>query len=118
MGEVLEEVLVLLKGLSICHPIWKDRRCNFFVGITLKSMTMAESPESTSIDQATPQELAEAIIELEQYRERLLNDTLTLAQRAKVKKAQAMTNLEPQLAQIDTMLETLRQRQTALTAGN
>lgn len=81
-------------------------------------MTMAESPESTSIEQATPQELAETITELEQYRERLLNDTLTLAQRAKVKKAQAMTKLEPQLAQIDMMLEKLRQRQAVLAAGN
>ena len=79
---------------------------------------MTDTQKSTSIDQATPQELAESITELEQYRERLVNDTLTLAQRAKVKKAQAMTKLEPQLAQIDAMLDALRQRQTVLAAGN
>ena len=79
---------------------------------------MSESPASTSIDEATPQELADTITELEQYRERLVNDTITLAQRAKVKKAQAMANLEPQLVQIDATLEVLRQRQSTLAAGN
>ena len=79
---------------------------------------MTDSSASNSIDQATPQELADTITELEQYRERLVNDTLTMAQRAKVKKAQAMANLDPQLAQIDATLEALRQRQTTLVTGN
>ena len=79
---------------------------------------MANSPETTSIAEATPQELAEIIAELEQYRERLVNDTLTMAKRAKVMKSQALANLEPQLAQIDQTLQTLRQQQATLTAGN
>jgi hypothetical protein len=79
---------------------------------------MADIPDLTSLDQATPQELTEMIAELEQYRERLVNDTLSMAQRAKVMKAQAMARLEPNLTQIDGILQVLRQRQTTLTAGN
>ncbi|NET33151.1 MAG: hypothetical protein F6K19_14220 [Cyanothece sp. SIO1E1] len=79
---------------------------------------MADTPESTPIDQATPQELAEIITELEQYRERLVNDTLLMAQRAKVKQSQALANLEPNLAQIDAQLQALRQQQAILATGN
>lgn len=79
---------------------------------------MADIQESTSIDQATPEQLNEIITELEQYRERLVNDTLSMAQRAKVMKAQALAHLEPNLAQIDAQLQVLRQRQAALTTGN
>ena len=75
---------------------------------------MEDTQELTSIEQATPEELAEIIAELEQYRERLVNDTLSMAQRAKVMKAQAMALLEPNLAQIDAQLQALRQRQSAL----
>ena len=79
---------------------------------------MANTQELTSIDQATPEELTEIIAELENYRERLMNDTLSMAKRAKIMKAQAMTNLDPQLAQIDAQLQALRQRQATLTSGN
>lgn len=79
---------------------------------------MADIQEFTSIEEATPEELTEIIAELEQYRERLVGDTLSMAQRAKVMKAQAMALLEPNLAQIDAQLQALRQRQAALTAGN
>ena len=79
---------------------------------------MANTQELTSIDQATPEELTEIIAELENYRERLMNDTLSMAKRAKIMKAQAMANLDPQLAQIDAQLQALRQRQATLTSGN
>jgi hypothetical protein len=75
---------------------------------------MADSPESTPIDRATSEELAEIITELEQYRERLVSDTLAMAQRAKIMKAKAMETLEPSLSQIDVQLEALRQRQATL----
>jgi ribosomal protein S18 len=74
--------------------------------------------EITSIDQATPQELTEIITELEKYRDRLVSDTLAMAQRAKVMKAQAMANLEPSLAQIDAQLQELRQKQASLSSGS
>jgi len=79
---------------------------------------MTDLQELTPIDQATPEELTEIIAELEEYRERLENDTLSMAQRAKIMKVQAMANLEPRLAEIDAQLQVLRQRQAVLTAGN
>ncbi|MDY7100745.1 MAG: hypothetical protein S0880_06115, partial [Actinomycetota bacterium] len=36
-----------------------------------------------TIEEATPQELSELAAELEQYRDRLINETLSTAQRAK-----------------------------------
>ena len=75
---------------------------------------MAELTQSTSIEQATLEELNAMIVELEQYRERLVNDTLEMAKRAKVMKAQAQANLEPALERIDAMLEELRKRQATL----
>lgn len=78
----------------------------------------ADMSKPASSNQTNPQELSEIITELEQYRERLVNDTLSMAQRAKVMKAQALALLEPNLAQIDATLAELRQQQAALTAGN
>jgi hypothetical protein len=79
---------------------------------------MSDTPELTATIEETPEELAELIADLEQYRERLLNDTMEMAQRAKVMRAQAMASLEPDLARIDGMLQELRDRQAALTANN
>lgn len=79
---------------------------------------MTDMQERIPIDQATPEELTEIIAELEQYRERLVADTLSMAQRAKIMKVQAMSNLEPQLTQIDAQLEALRQQQAVLAVGH
>jgi hypothetical protein len=73
---------------------------------------MFDIPELNSLEEATPQELAEMISELEQFRERIVNDTLATAQRAKIMKSQALATLEPNLAKIDTTLQTLRQQQS------
>jgi hypothetical protein len=73
---------------------------------------MFDIPELNAIADATPQELAEMISELEQFRERIVNDTLATAQRAKIMKSQALANLEPNLAKIDSTLQTLRQQQS------
>ncbi|MEA5625070.1 hypothetical protein VB740_19265 [Nostoc sp. UHCC 0251] len=79
---------------------------------------MADTTELTSSTQTSLEELTEAIAELEEYRERLVNDTLSMAQRAKIMKAQALASLQPQLAQLDATLESLRQQQSTLTSGN
>lgn len=78
---------------------------------------MSDLSELTSIDKATPQELTETIAELEQYRERLENDTLLMAQRAKVAKSQALASLKPQLDRIDAQLDALRQQHATLVEG-
>jgi hypothetical protein len=64
------------------------------------------------------QELVDAIAALEEYRERLVVDTMTMAQRAKIAKSQVMANLEPELQQIDNTLQQLRDQQTALAGNN
>lgn len=67
-----------------------------------------------SENQTTPASTTEidiAIAELEEYRERLLSETLTAAQRAKLPKSQMLAQLEPELAKIDSVLETLRIQQ-------
>jgi capsule polysaccharide export protein KpsE/RkpR len=67
---------------------------------------------------ATPEELTEAIADLEQYRDRLVNDTLSMAQRAKIMRAAALANLEPELAKIDAALQALRDQQATLTVNH
>lgn len=76
---------------------------------------MTETPQS---NQVTVEEIAEVIAEFEQYRERLVNETLATAQKAKMSKNKVMTQLEPQLADIDAKLEFLRQQQATLTTNN
>jgi hypothetical protein len=72
---------------------------------------MSDTPQtqSPSLD-----EITSVIAELEQYRERLIHDTMTTTQKAKLPKSAANALLEPELAQIDTALENLRQQQVAL----
>jgi hypothetical protein len=73
---------------------------------------MSEVPENYA------QELAETIAEFEKYRERFLSETLEAGQKAKLMKSQVMANLAPELAQIDSKLDALRQQQAKLNAGN
>lgn len=63
----------------------------------------------------TAEEIETLIHEFEQYRERLVNDTLTTARKAKLPKSTVMAQLEPELARIDGALEALRQKQSDLT---
>ena len=74
---------------------------------------MAESSEATTTEQATPQELAEVIAEFEQYRERLVNDTMEAGKKAKLTKSAVMAQLEPELNKIDGILTQLRQQQAS-----
>lgn len=75
---------------------------------------MADSPQTP----VTVEELAEVIAEFEQYRERLINDTLTAAKKAKLSQKQAREKLEPQIAQLDAKLEQLRQQKDNMSASN
>jgi len=76
---------------------------------------MFDIPELTSLELASPEELIEMITDLEQYRERIVSDTLAMAQKAKIMKSQALANLQPNLAKIDATLESLRQHQSKST---
>ena len=68
--------------------------------------------------EANAEELAEVIAEFEQYRERLVNETMTAAQKAKLPQKAAMAKIEPELAKIDAGLESLRAQLAALTTNN
>lgn len=78
---------------------------------------MSETPENLSAN-ASLEEITAVIAELEQYRERLITETMATTQKAKLPKSAANALLEPELAQIDTALTDLRQQQSALTAPN
>ncbi|MEO0967352.1 MAG: hypothetical protein AAFX80_03180 [Cyanobacteria bacterium J06639_18] len=67
--------------------------------------------------QINAEELAGVIKELEIYRERLVNDTLAAAQKAKMSKSHTMAQLEPQLAEIDAKLQEWRELHTSLTSS-
>jgi capsule polysaccharide export protein KpsE/RkpR len=67
---------------------------------------------------ATYQEIAEVIAELEEYRERLVNETMETAKKAKMMKATAMGQLEPELAKIDAALANLKDQQAILSGNN
>ncbi|MDJ0602012.1 MAG: hypothetical protein QNJ37_24620 [Crocosphaera sp.] len=64
--------------------------------------------------QVTAEDLAEVIEQFEQYRERLLSETMTTAKRAKLPKKTVMAQIEPELAKIDATLLSLRQQQAEL----
>jgi hypothetical protein len=64
------------------------------------------------------QELAETIAEFEKYRERFLSETLEAGQKAKLMKSQVMAKMAPELAEIDSKLDALRQQQANLNTGN
>lgn len=72
---------------------------------------MADTP-------VTAEDLAELIVEFEKYRERLVNDTLEAAKKAKLSKKVTMAKLEPQLADIDAKLARIREQKANLTAEN
>ena len=72
---------------------------------------MADTP-------VTAEDSAELIVEFEQYRDRLVNDTTEAAKKAKLSKKATMAKLEPQLADIDAKLQRLREQHANLTASN
>jgi hypothetical protein len=73
--------------------------------------------DPTELDNVNPQELAETIAEMQAYRDRLLNETLEAAKKAKLMKSQVMTQLEPQLSEIDGLLAILKEKQASLVAS-
>jgi rubrerythrin len=73
---------------------------------------MSESEEVTAA------ELAEIITELQKYRDRLVHDTTEAIQKARLPKAKAMAQMEPELIKIDAMMQELHQRHVALLASN
>ncbi|NES83404.1 MAG: acetyltransferase [Moorea sp. SIO2B7] len=65
---------------------------------------------------ASPEEIENVIGELEQYRQRIVDDSLEMAKKAKIPKKEAMKHLEghPEIAKIDAALAQLRSPQEDL----
>ncbi|MBD2610788.1 hypothetical protein VF14_36525 [Nostoc linckia z18] len=78
---------------------------------------MDETSQQTT-DNVTTQDIAQVIAELEQYRERLVQETTETAKRAKLMRVSVMAKLEPELAKIDAALEQLRNQQATLSGSN
>jgi phage shock protein A len=72
----------------------------------------------SDISENYAQELAETIAEFEKYRERFRSETLEAGQKAKLMKSQVMAKMAPELAEIDSKLDALRQQQANLKTGN
>jgi hypothetical protein len=66
----------------------------------------------------TAQDVAEVMEELKKYRERLVNNAMETAQRAKLKQSAAMAQIEPELEKIDAALKDLQVQQAALATSN
>jgi hypothetical protein len=79
---------------------------------------MDEISELTTTNNVTAQDVAEVIAELEEYRERLVQETTETAKRAKLMRVNVMAKLEPELAKIDSALEELRNQQASLSVSN
>jgi len=64
---------------------------------------------------ATPEDIQEVIAELEQYRQRLIDDTWEMAKKVKMPKQAVMKQLEnhPEIAYIDGALANLRSQQNS-----
>ncbi|MDE5118601.1 MAG: acetyltransferase [Trichodesmium sp. St19_bin1] len=78
---------------------------------TNEKVIMSETLEvENSVPNIQEQEIEEVIKGLEQYRERIINETLEKAKKVKIPKAQAMANLSqhPELSKIDQALNKLR----------
>jgi hypothetical protein len=76
---------------------------------------MTESIEN-STESVTAAELAEVIAEMEEYRERLVQDITGAAQKAKLTKSQMTAAMAPDLELIDSKLQQLRDQHAQLSA--
>ncbi|WP_373544305.1 hypothetical protein [Chamaesiphon sp.] len=77
----------------------------------------------TESDLTTPQEvtaieLEEIVTELQKYRDRLVHDTTEAIHKARLPKAKAISQMEPEIARIDAMIQELQDRHAALLASN
>ncbi|WP_373539357.1 hypothetical protein [Chamaesiphon sp.] len=72
----------------------------------------------TTTAEITATELADIIAELQQYRDRLVHDTTDAIHKARLPKAKALAQLEPELLKIDAMMQDLHDRHAALIASN
>ncbi len=76
------------------------------------------SSEPTTTAEISALELEEIITELQKYRDRLVHDTTEAIHKARLPKAKALAQMEPELMKIDAMMQEVRDRHAALLASN
>lgn len=71
---------------------------------------MVESAQNNESASPSPEEIAQVVSDLEQYRERLVEDFMTTAKKAKLPKSMVTAQLKahPEIAKIDASLAKLR----------
>ena len=74
--------------------------------------------EPTTTAEISAIELEEIITELQKYRDRLVHDTTEAIHKARLPKAKALAQMEPELIKIDAMMQEVRDRHAALLASN
>lgn len=76
------------------------------------------SERTTTTAEISEIELEEIITELQKYRDRLVHDTTEAIHKARLPKAKALAQMEPELMKIDAMMQEVRDRHAALLASN
>ncbi|MCY7335845.1 MAG: hypothetical protein LH613_06465 [Chamaesiphon sp.] len=76
------------------------------------------SDRTTTTAEISAIELEEIVTELQKYRDRLVHDTTEAIHKARLPKAKALAQMEPELVKIDAMLQEVRDRHAALLASN
>lgn len=76
------------------------------------------SERTTTTAEISAIELEEIITELQKYRDRLVHDTTEAIHKARLPKAKALAQMEPELIKIDAMMQEVRDRHAALLASN
>ena len=82
------------------------------------SLKMTNTSELQNDNATSPslEEVLEVIQQFEEYRERLISDSMETAKRAKMKKSEITAQIEPELNKIDSALEQLKAQRDALSA--
>jgi len=82
------------------------------------TLEKAKIMSETTLTPVSAEEIAEVIAELEQYRQRIIDDNLEMAKQVKLPKKLALAQLEkhPEIAKIDANLERLRSQQTTTSS--
>ena len=76
------------------------------------------SERTTTTAEISEIELEEIITELQKYRDRLVHDTTEAIHKARLPKAKALAQMEPELMKIDAMMQEVLDRHAALLASN
>ena len=80
-------------------------------------MTNTSEIQNNNASSPSLEEVLEVIQQFEEYRERLISDSMETAKRAKMKKSEITAQIEPELNKIDSALEQLKAQRDALTAA-